>query len=197
MVCIDEMGPMSARSHPGQELVRPHAGAGRSAQRARQELDYGRRPNEGYVFGALLHATGEAITDTYTSRSIANFVDFLDQVEARIPAEIERVYAVMDNLAVHKSYDVLLFSLAHPRWEFVFQPKYAAYLNLIEPWWKTLKSLALKGRRFETWEEVEAAVERACGYWNEHSHPYVWGRRRRHHTPRQLGVARMPNVATI
>jgi transposase len=32
---------------------------------------------------------------------------------------------------------VLLFSLAHPRWEFVFPPKYAAYLNLIEPWWKS------------------------------------------------------------
>jgi hypothetical protein len=38
----------------------------------------------------------------------------------------------------------------HPRWEFVFQPTYAAYLNLIEPWWKVLRSLALKGRRFET-----------------------------------------------
>ena len=28
---------------------------------------------------------------------------------------------------------VLLFSLAHLRWKFVFPPKYAAYLNLIEP----------------------------------------------------------------
>ncbi len=58
----------------------------------------------------------------------------------------------MDNLKAHKAYDVLLFSLAHPCWEFVFQPKYAAYLNIIEPWWKTLKSLAIKGRAFETWE---------------------------------------------
>ncbi len=188
---------MSARSHPGQELVRSRAGEGSPAQRARQELDYGRRPNEGYVFGALLHATGEAVTDTYTSRSIANFVDFLDQVEAQIPAEIERVYAVMDNLAVHKSYDVLLFNLAHPRWEFVFQPTYAAYLNLIEPWWKTLKSLALKGRYFGTWEEVEAAVGKASVYWNEHRHPYIWGRRRRHRTPRKLGVATIPRAASI
>jgi len=31
-------------------------------------------------------------------------------------------------------------------------------LNLIEPWWKTLKSLAFKGRRFESWEQVEEAV---------------------------------------
>ena len=66
---------------------------------------------------------------------------------------------------------MLLFSLLHPRWEFVFQPKYAAYLNLIEPWWKILRSLALKGRRFETWPEIEQAVERATAYWNEHNIP--------------------------
>ena len=56
---------------------------------------------------------------------------------------------------------MLLFSLPHPRWELVFQPKYAAYLNLIEPWWKVLRSLALKGRRFETWEEVCRAIAEA------------------------------------
>jgi len=47
--------------------------------------------------------------------------------------EAARVYAIVDNLNVHRAVDVLLFCLAHPRWEFVFQPKYAAYLNLIEP----------------------------------------------------------------
>ena len=70
-----------------------------------------------------------------------------------------RVYAILDNLPAHRATDVLLCALAHPRWEFVFQPKYAAYLNLIEPWWKILRSLALKGRRFETWEEIWQAVD--------------------------------------
>ena len=60
---------------------------------------------------------------------------------------------MLDNLRAHRALDVLLWALAHPRWEFVFQPTYAAYLNLIEPWWKVLRSLALKGRRFETWDE--------------------------------------------
>ena len=41
----------------------------------------------------------------------------------------------------------------------VFQPRYTAFLNLIEPWWKILCSLALKGRRFESWEEIEQAVQ--------------------------------------
>jgi len=48
--------------------------------------------------------------------------------------------------------------------QFVFQPTYAACLNLIEPCWKTLKSLALKGRRFETWNEVEEMVHKATAY---------------------------------
>src|SRR5579872_2929408 len=80
-----------------------------------------------------------------------------------------------------------LFALAHPRWKFVFQPKYAAYLNLIEPWWKVLRSLALKGRRFETWQQVVDAVEAETRYWNAHKHPFVWGRRRRHQSPRHSG----------
>ena len=84
------------------------------------------------------------------SRSAANWADFLGHVEAWVAPEVERVYAIVDNLSAHRATDVLLFSLAYPRWEFVFQPKYAAYLNLIEPWWKILRSLALKGRRFET-----------------------------------------------
>src|SRR3712207_9532514 len=95
--------------------------------------------------------------------------------------------AVVDNLNSHGGMDVLLFALAHPRWEFVFQPKYAAYLNLIEPWWKILRSLALKGRRFETWEQVCQAVREATAYWNAHRHPFVWGRRQRHRP--QIGRA--------
>ena len=98
---------------------------------------------------------------------------------------------------IHSALDVLLFNLAHPRWEFVFQPKYAAYLNLIEPWWKILRSLALKGRRFGAWAEIEEAVARATEYWNAHKHPFIWGRRRRHRTPRRPRVAALPNVALI
>jgi transposase len=108
---------------------------------------------------------------------------------------VERVYAIVDNLQAHRATDVLLFSLAHPRWEFVFQPKYAAYLNLIESWWKILRSLALKGRRFQTWAEVEQAVAEATAYWNANKHPFVWGRRRRHHPHRRAGLALLPNAA--
>lgn len=186
VVCLDEMGPESAKSYAGQQAVAP-------PRRATQEIDYGRR-GKGDVFGAFRPASGEVLTQTYPQRTTVNWVDFLTQVEAWIPAEVERVDAIVDNRSTHRATDVLLFSLAHPRWEFVFQPKYAAYLNLIEPWWKVLRSLALKGRRFETWDDVCAAIEAATAYWNAHRHPFKWGKRRRHRAPRQPGIASLPNV---
>jgi transposase len=216
------MGPESAKSFLGQELVplqepastvrlesmptAPTAspsdttpavaanGPPKPVGRAIQELDYGRR-GQGYIFGAFKPADGEALTAPSAGRTTANYVDFLVQVEAWIAPDIEHIYAIMDNLSAHRATDVLLFSLAHPRWEFVFQPKYAPYLNLIEPWWKVLRSLALKGRRFETWAAVCQAVQDATVCWNTHCHPFMWGRRRRHHSRRRPGVGLLPNVA--
>ncbi len=185
------MGPVSAKSYPGRDLVRPHPPP---AGRARQGIDYGRR-GKGYVFGAFCPATGAALTRPYPGRGTAAWVAFLGEVENWLPKEVERVYAIADNLSTHRATDVLLFMLAHPRWEMVFQPKYAACLNLIEPWWKVLRSLALAGRRFETWDEVAGAVARATDCWNAHRHPFAWGQRRRHQPRRQPGIALLPRAA--
>ena len=188
------MGPQASKSDPGQQLVRP---AGPKTERAKQEIDDGRRGVAGYIFGAVQPATGTALTLPYERRTTANWVDFLSAVEAWIDPAVERIYAMLDNLNIHSAPDALFFSLLHPRGEFVFQPKYAAYLNLIEPWWKVLRSLALKGRRFDAWTEIAQAVEQATAYWNEHKHPFIWGRRRRHRMPRRLGVAAVPNLTLI
>ena len=189
------MGPESAKSHPGRQIVRITTGRpDQPAARARQEIDDGRRGG-GYIFGAFQPATGEAFTRPYRGRTIVNWVDVLEQVEDWLPAEAARVYAIVDNLNVHRAVDVLLFCLAHPRWEFVFQPKYAAYLNLIEPWWKVLRSLALKDRRFENWEEICQAIAEATTYWNKHRHPFVWGQRRRHRPRRRAGIGLLPKAA--
>ena len=193
MICLDEMGPESAKSFRGARLVQQDP-SGQQRVRAPQEADYGRR-GSGYIFGAFHPATGAELTIPYEGRTIANWVDFLDQVDAWVAPETERVYAILDNLSTHRAVDVLLWSLTHPRWEFVFQPTYAAYLNLIEPWWKVLRSLALKGRRFETWEAVCQAVERATAYWNTHRHPFVWGSRKPRRPARPSGIAHLPMAA--
>src|SRR5262245_39450852 len=62
---MDEMGPVAAKSYPGHQLARvePQSEPRRPAQRARQEIDYGRR-DKGCVFGAFRPVTGEALTKT-------------------------------------------------------------------------------------------------------------------------------------
>jgi DDE superfamily endonuclease len=199
VISLEEMGPESAKSTLGPRLVRAQAqdqagGAGRPAERAPQEADDGRR-GKGDRFGALRPATGEVFTTPYERRTAANRADFLAHVEAWLPTSGDPVDAIVDHVRAHRATDVLLFSLTHPRWEFVSQPKYAAYLNLIAPWWKVLRSLARKGRRFETWAEVCQAVEAATASWNQHRHPFVWGRRRRHRPRRKPGIAALPTVA--
>jgi hypothetical protein len=69
--------------------------------------------------------------------------------------------------------------------------RYAGCLNLVEPWWKTLKLRALKGRFFETWEQVEEAISRAVDNRNARR-PYAWGRRGGHRVPRGSGVGMTP-----
>ena len=55
------MGPQASKSYPGRSLVKP---AGPQAERAKQEIDYGRRDVAGYVFGALQPSSGAAFTAT-------------------------------------------------------------------------------------------------------------------------------------
>jgi transposase len=192
------MGRISARTYRGKRLVRhPALDTQHPRGRAPFRVTHRGQSGRGHVFGAFNPHTGEAFTRTYERRSKANHLAFLEQVDTWLGLSPTEVICVLDNLNIHHAHEVLLFMLAHPRWEFAFIPDGAAYLNLIEPWWKTLRSLALAGRTFETWQEVEEAIAEATKYWNLHRHPYFWGRRRRHQRPRQSGVAAIWRPAAV
>jgi hypothetical protein len=178
------MGPITPRTYAGQVIVAAH-------QRGKREVDYGRR-GYGFVFGAFNPHTGECFTATYNHRTIPDWIDFLVKVEAWVPQETPRIIAIQDGLSAHHSMEVLLFNRVYPRWEFMNQPSQSAYLNLIEPWWKILRSLALKGRKFKDWADLAHAIDQATSYWNKHRHPFRWGQRRKRNrrsitNPRKLG----------
>lgn len=158
------MGPVSAKTYYGRRWSA-------CKQRPYQEADYGRRAKT-WVFGALEPATGQALTVTAEHRTSAHFIRFLDQLVQQWPHD--EIILILDNLSIHKTLDVRLWLLAHERVRFLFQPTYSPWLNLIEPWWKTLRSLALKGRCFENLEQILTAIDSATSYWNCYRHPYVW-----------------------
>ena len=131
-------------------------------------------PKGWWVNGAFEPATREGLVVLSDRRDGAAHLQLLEQIPTVFPAE--RWLLIEDNLITHRSRDVKTALLAWPKFHILFLPKYAAWLNLTEPWWKQLHSLALKGKRFETKDQLATAVTvtEAVAYWNAHKHPYVW-----------------------
>jgi hypothetical protein len=96
----------------------------------------------------------------------------LEKVFTKFPAD--RWLIIEDNFSIHTSRQVKLALAAWPEVQVLFIPKYACRLNLIEPWCKQLRSLALKGRRFETLDELTSTLNQALEYGNAHRHTCVW-----------------------
>lgn len=95
----------------------------------------------------------------------------------------DRWQFIEDNLVIHTSREVKLALASRPEIQVQFLPKYACWLNLIEPWWKQLKSLALKGRRFDDLDQLTKALFAGLEFWNQHRHPYVWKKRPQEQLP--------------
>lgn len=167
MICVDELGPIAVKTYPGEEWkVGPN--------RATFEPDYGRRGFL-WVHGAFEPATGQAAIVLSPSRDSKSHIQLLETVVTDFPSE--RWIVIEDNLSTHHSRETQLSLTAWPEIQVQFTPTYACWLNLIEPWWKQLRSLALKGRCFENMDELIAALNAALDYWNAHKHPYVWKKR--------------------
>ena len=164
VLCLDELGPLAIKTYPGGEWV------SEGSHRATFEPDYGRRDTPVWVHGAFEPATGQASFILSDKRDGTSHIRLLEHLLAQFPSN--RWLLIEDNLSIHKSRDVQVALLAWPEVQVQFIPKYACWLNLIEPWWKQLRALALKGRRFETRAELCAALVTALDYWNRHKHPY-------------------------
>jgi transposase len=158
------MGPIAVKTYPGEEWKQ-----GRN--RATFEPDYGRR-GKLWIHGAFEPATGQATMVLSPSRDSASHIQLLERILVEFPAD--RWLIIEDNLSIHTSRQTRLALAAWPEVQIQFIPKYACWLNLIEPWWKQLRSLALKGRRFEALDELTDTLNAALDYWNTHRHPYHW-----------------------
>jgi transposase len=147
------MGPVSAKTYPG-ELWKSKDGL-----LAGYQPDYGRR-GKTWVFGAFEPETGQAFTLCHDRRDSIGYIQLLEGVFERFPAK--EWVLIADNLSTHISKDTPAALLAFDQQvQMLFIPKSCCWLNLIEPWWKELRSLALKGRRFEDSQPVIGSLQKA------------------------------------
>jgi len=166
VICLDELGPVAARSYPGpswsEDTHRPHF-----------PPSYARHGYR-WAFGALAHRTGAVCVGTASTRDTAAWLDFLDRLEAFAPPG--EASLIVDALPLHWSIDTMLWNWGHPRFHFVPLPKRAAWRNLTEGFWKILRQRARAGRVCSTTDEVAQALHAGVADWNRRPTPFLWNR---------------------
>jgi transposase len=168
VVCVDELGPVTPRSFP------PAPGWSPDGHRIKAPLEYSRGPDKAWVFGALRVKDGKSLTFTSRSRNSKGYIKLLEKIERAIPRGL--IYLIADNLSTHKSALVREWLTEHPRIEHAFIPKGAAWLNMIEVWWRLFRRQALAGIDFADSYEIDYARRVATRQLNRKAKPWVWGR---------------------
>lgn len=118
--------------------------------------------------------TGEAIplvSDTHNSK---DYIQFLKKLDEKYP-EGDKIRLVLDNLRVHSSAEVQAYLTKVPdRFEFVFTPKHASWLNLVESFFSKMTKQMLKGIRVKSKEELYNRIYKYFDEINETPVVYHW-----------------------
>jgi DDE superfamily endonuclease len=152
----------------------PAPGWSANGHRIKAPLDYERGPDKTWVYGALCVRSGQALTQTAPSRNTAGYLALLQALDYAHPQG--DLYLVADNLASHSSGPIRDWLAAHPRIQHAFIPVGAAWLNLIEGWWRIFRRKALAGVSLADAADIGYATRLATAHLNRHARPWVWGR---------------------
>jgi DDE superfamily endonuclease len=137
-------------------------------------LNYDRGPQKVWVYGALRVRDGQALTLTAHSRNTSGYLDLLQTLDRSQPTG--DLYLIADNLASHTSGPIREWLEAHPRIQHAFIPVGAAWLNLIEGWWRIFRRKAFAGQSLADDQDITFVTGVATEHLNRHAHPWVWGR---------------------
>lgn len=166
VLCVDEKSQVQAldRSQP----ILPM----RPTQAERRTHDYYRHGTTS-LFAALDIATGKVIGRCQSRHRHQEFLRFLDQIEARVPAELE-VHLVLDNYGTHKAPKVAAWFARHPRYHLHFTPTGASWLNQVERWFAKITDQRIRRSAFKSVKELEKAILSYVESNNQNPKPFVW-----------------------
>lgn len=153
----------------------------RPGQPRRVEFEY-RRHGTLCAFGALQLETGQTLGLVSERRQYPDFLAFLDALDHWLPSEhSSRIWWILDNLNIHKGKPgkpTQQWLAVHPRFHFVYTPKHASWLTLIEPFWSVFHQLCLRDQSCATKADAQRTIERFFPEYNRLSaHPWAFGKR--------------------
>ena len=125
------------------------------------------------LFAALNALDGRVIGRNMQRHRRQEFIRFLNQVEAAVPAG-KMVHAMVDNYATHKHPKVRAWLVRHPRVTLHFTSTSASWLNAVEGFFSALTRRRLKRGVFCSFVDLRAAINRYVGKHNAYSKHCTW-----------------------
>src|SRR5271170_6986674 len=144
----------------------------RPGQLERRTHDY-KRHGTTSLFAALDTRTGKVIGQTQRRHRSAEFRNFLDTIEANLPAELD-VHLILDNYGTHKTAMIRNWLVKRPRFHLHFTPTSASWLNLVERWFAALTEKQLRRGVHRSTKELKDAITTFINNHNKDPKPFVW-----------------------
>lgn len=142
----------------------------------RVEHEY-RRAGALNLFAAFDTRTGQVLGYTADRKRQAEFIAFLEQLDAQIPASIRVVHVVLDNLRMHTGKQIQEWLRKHPRFVWHHPPVHCSWMNQVEQWFSILKRQRLRIVDFDSKAHLTDHILAFIAQWNERAHPFRWTKR--------------------
>jgi transposase len=166
VLSIDEKSQIQAldRTQPGLPLKPGKCGT--------MTHDY-KRHGTTTLFAALNVLDGTVFGRCMQRHRHQEFLRFLGAIERQVPAG-KIIHVVLDNVATHKTPEVMRWLARHPRWVFHFTPTSGSWLNAVETFFSALTRRRLRRGVFRSVVDLQAAINRYLMDHNDDPKPFVW-----------------------
>jgi transposase len=125
------------------------------------------------LFAALDVASGFVIGKGYRRHRAAEFLDFLRQIDAKMPPDLD-IHIIMDNYATHKTDRVRSWLARRPHYHIHFTPTSASWINQVERWFAELTRKQLRRGVHTSTRQLERDIRNFIERHNENPRPYRW-----------------------
>ena len=125
------------------------------------------------LFAALDIASGFVIGKCYKRHRAAEFLDFLQQIDAAVPQGLD-VHIILDNYSTHKTKAVKSWLARRPHYHVHFTPTSASWINQVERWFAELTRKQLKRGVHTSVKQLEKDIRSFISNHNKDPKPYRW-----------------------
>lgn len=125
------------------------------------------------LYAALDIASGQVLTRCAPRHRHQEFLEFLRQIDANVPADLD-LHLVVDNYATHKHTQVRRWLAARPRFHVHYTPTYGSWLNQVEIWFNIITQRAIRRGSFRSVGDLVNTIKQFVQGYNAHATPFIW-----------------------